>query len=226
MSKIGTLNEKALHASLKEWVSKPGDQSEVKVDGFFIDIVQGDLLIEIQTGSFASIKTKLKKLLRSHRVHLIYPVAREKWIVKLASDGSTQISTRKSPKRGRVEELFDEMVSFPQLLAHPNFSIEVLLTREEELRRFEKNKNWRRKGWRIVERRLLEVVDQVVFEDPKEWLSLLPEGIGEFTAKDLAKKLGLRKRLAQKMAYCLRKAEVIELIGKEGRANLYKVADI
>ena len=216
MSKIGTLNEKALHASLKEWVAQPGDQFEVKVDGFFIDIVQGDLLIEIQTGSFASIKAKLKKLLRSHRVHLVYPVA---------PDGTSQISTRKSPKRGRVEELFGEMVSFPQLLAHPNFSIEVVLTKEEELRQFHKNKNWRRKGWGIVERRLLEVVDQVVFDNPADWLSLLPKDMGEFTVKDMSKKMGLRKRLAQKMAYCLRKADVIDLIGKEGHANLYKVAD-
>ncbi|MCP4143115.1 MAG: hypothetical protein GY755_22985 [Chloroflexi bacterium] len=226
MSKIGTLNEKALHASLKEWYANPEDQIEVKVDGFFIDIVQGDLLIEIQTGNFGAMKRKLKKLLRSHRVRLVYPVAREKWIVKLASYGSTQLSTRKSPKKGRVEELFGEMVSFPELLAHPNFSIEVVLTREEEIRRFEKNKNWRRKGWGIVERRLLEVVDQVLFENPADWLSLLPEGMREFTVKDLSKKLKLRKRLAQKMAYCLRKANVIELIGKEGRAYLYRVVDI
>jgi hypothetical protein len=29
--------------------------------------------------------------------------------------------------------------------------------------------------------------------------------------------------LAQKMAYCLQKGEVIELIGKQGRAKLYRV---
>jgi hypothetical protein len=30
--------------------------------------------------------------------------------------------------------------------------------------------------------------------------------------------------LAQKMAYCLREGNLIELIGKRGRANLYRVA--
>jgi len=223
MSSIGVLNEKPLHASLKNWVAQPEDQVEVKVDGFVIDIVQEDLLVEIQTGSFASIKSKLDKLVRSHRVQLIYPIAQEKWIVKLAKDEGDETTRRKSPKRGRVEELFREMVSFPHLLAHPNFSLTVLMTKEEEVRRYDKNKNWRRKGWRIIERRLLEVAEQITFGEPADWRALLPIGSGEFTAKDLAKAIGISGQLAQKMAYCLRKADVIELVGKQGRAYLYKV---
>ena len=84
MSGIGLLNEKPLHASLKEWYAQPGDQFEVAVDGFVIDIVRDDLLLEIQTGNFASIKSKLTDLARAHRIRLIYPIAQEKWIVKLA----------------------------------------------------------------------------------------------------------------------------------------------
>ena len=224
MSNIGTLNEKPLHASLKEFYAQPDSRFEVSVDGFVIDIVQGDLLIEIQTGNFASIKMKLNKLVCSHRVRLVYPIAHEKWIVKLPKDKDGEITRRKSPKRGRVEELFWEMVSFPHLLSHPNFSITVVMTKEEEVKRFSPNLNWRRRGWGIVERRLLDVVKQVVFNGPVDWLSLLPDGIEKFTTKDLVEKLGIGKQLAQKMAYSLRKAGAIELIGKEGRANLYEVA--
>jgi len=225
MSSIGVLNEKSLHASLKKWVAQPCDQFEVAVDGFVIDIVQGDLLVEIQTGNFASIKSKLKKLVRSHRVRLIYPIAREKWIVKLPKNEGGESTRRKSPKRGRVEELFWEMVSFPQLLENPNFSLEVLMTKEEEIRQYDGKRKWHRKGWGIKERRLLEVVNQILFENPADWLKLLPKGLGEFTAKDLAEKMGIRKQLSQKMAYCLRKANVIELIGKRGRANLYNISE-
>ena len=35
---ISTLNEKPLHAGLKEWYARPGDRIEVPVDGFLIDI--------------------------------------------------------------------------------------------------------------------------------------------------------------------------------------------
>ena len=226
MSNIGTLNEKPLHASLKERYTHAGDQVEVSVDGFVIDIVQGDLLIEIQTGNFASIKSKLSKLTQARRVRLVYPIAYEKWILKLPQEKDGKATRRKSPKRGRVEELFWEMVSFPHLLAHPNFSIEVVLTKEEEVRQFSPNLNWRRKGWGIVERRLLGIVDQIHFEKPADWLSLLPDDIEEFTTKDLVEKLGIRKQLAQKMAYCLRKADVIELVGKRGRSNLYRIAGL
>ena len=195
------------------------------VDGFVIDIVQDDQLLEIQTSRLASIKSKLINLVRAHRVRLIYPIAQEKWIVKLAKDNRGLETRRKSPKRGRVEDLFWEMVSFPQLLADPHFSLEVLLIREEEVRRYRGNRKWRRRGWVIEERRLLGVADRKLFEEPADWRALLPESLGEaFTTRDLAEAMGIRRQLAQKMAYCLRKVRVIELTGKRGRANSYGAA--
>ena len=225
MSGIGLLNEKPLHASLKEWYAQPGDQFEVAVDGFVIDIVRDDLLLEIQTSNLASIKSKLRDLARSHRIRLSYPIAQEKWILKLAKDDSGGITRRKSPKRGRVEELFWEMVSFPQLLANPNFSLEVLMVREEEVRRYEGKRKWHRRGWAIEERRLMGVVGQRLYEEPADWRAFLPEDLVEFTARDLSEAIGIRRQLAQRMVYCLRKVRVIKLISKQGRANLYRVAD-
>jgi hypothetical protein len=122
MSGIGLLNEKPLHASLKKWYAQPGDRFEVAVDGYVIDIVRDDLLLEIQTGNFASIKSKVTNLVRSHQLRLIYPIAQEKWIAKPAKDDSSGVSRRKSPKRGRMEDLFWEMVSLPQLLSNRVFS--------------------------------------------------------------------------------------------------------
>lgn len=153
MSGIGLLNEKPLHASLKKWYAQPGDQFETVIDGFVIDIVRDDMLMEIQTGNLAAIKSKLTNLVRSHLIRLIYPIAQEKWIVKLAKDNRGRETRRKSPKRGRMEDLFWEMVSFPQLLSNRNFSLEVLMIREEEARRYEGKRKWRRRGWVIEERR-------------------------------------------------------------------------
>jgi hypothetical protein len=63
------------------------------------------------------------------------------------------------------------------------------------------------------------------FEEPADWQGFLPEQLGEpFTAKDLAETIGIKRPLAQKMAYCLCKAKVIRLMGKRGRANLYAAA--
>jgi hypothetical protein len=225
MSGIGVLNEKPLHASLKQWYARPGDRFEVAVDGFVIDIVRDDLLIEIQTGNFASIKSKLARLACSHQVRLVYPIVQEKWIVRLASAADRGGGgRRKSPRRGRWEELFREMVSIPQLLSNPNFSLQVLMIKEEETRRFDGRRLSRRKGWVSEGRRLLEVLDQRLFLRAADWLAFLPEALQSFTTRDLAAAIDTRRDLAQKMAYCFAKGNVIECVGRQGRANLYRVA--
>lgn len=196
----------------------------MKLDRFVIDIVRDGLLLEIQTGNFASMRNKLRALVREHRVRLVYPIAREKWIVKLPKDDGDGVIRRKSPKRGRVEDLFWEMVSIPQLLAEPNFSLEVLLINEEETRRHDEKGGWRRRGWVTEERRLLDVVERRLFRGAADMRALLPETIGEsFTTADMAEAMGIRRELAQRMAYCLRQAGVVELTGKRGRSNLYRV---
>ena len=62
---VGVLNEKPLHASLKAWYAQPGDRFEVAVAGSVIDIVRGELLIEIQTRSFSALRRKLESCVAS-----------------------------------------------------------------------------------------------------------------------------------------------------------------
>lgn len=228
---IGTLNEKSLHAALKQWYARPDDLIEVSVDGFTVDIVRGDLLIEIQTRNLSAIKRKLTTLVDQHPVRLVYPVAQDKWIVQRSENGRRvlRFARRKSPRRDTVEHVFDELVSIPQLLAHPNFSLQVVLIQEEEVRRYDGARNpqgafgaWRRKGWVTHERRLLQVVGQRLFETPKDMLALIPTTLPEpFTTTDLAEATGQPLWLAQKMAYCLRAMGAITVVGKRGRGILY-----
>ena len=221
---VGTLGEKPLHAALKRWYSEDGDLVEEPVDGFVIDLVRGGVLIEIQTRGFSSLKRKLHTLLEGHVVCLVHPIPMEKWIVKL-DDAGEAISRRKSPKRGAAIDIFGELVSFPDLIAHPNLTLEVLLTKEDEVRRFDPDRAWRRKGWVVEERRLLEVVERLEIDAPEDLAALLPTEIRpEFTTAQLAGALDCQRRLAQQMAYCLRNAGVIEAIGKEGNAVVYRRA--
>jgi hypothetical protein len=223
---INTYNEKSLHADLKQWYAQPADQLEVPVDGYVIDLVRGDLLVEIQTGSFHPLKRKLAKLAENHPVRLVFPIAQEKWIIRQTEEGA-QPSRRKSPWRGRVEHVFSELVYIPTLLTMENFSLEVLLIREEEVRRFDarKAKAWRRKGWVTDERRLVEVVGRREFHTPRDLADLLPPGLPEtFTARELAKAMGQPVWLAQKMVYCLKKLELISPNGNKGRAIRYSLS--
>lgn len=152
MNQIGTLNEKLLHAALKEWYAGTSTQFEQRVDGFVIDLIQDDLLIELQTRGFSALKRKLVYLVKSHRVCLVHPIANEKWIVKLGEDGQPVGRRRKSPKRGSVIDIFYELVRLPTLMLEPNFSwMFCSLIQEEEIRRFVGRQAWRRRRWKIEE---------------------------------------------------------------------------
>lgn len=212
-----------MHAALKEWYARTGDQLEVPVDGYIVDIVRDGLLIEIQTRHFTSLKSKLMELTAKHPVRLVYPVARAKWIVKLPKhDGGTR-SRRKSPQHGAVEYVFRELVSFPELLNHPNFSLEVVLIHEEEVRRHDGTRAWRRRGWVTEERRLLKVLETHCFVDAAAMAALIPQALEQpFTTAGLASALGKPRWLAQKMAYCLREMGAIDHIGMQGRSYLYR----
>jgi hypothetical protein len=222
---VGTLGEKPLHAALKRWYARDGDLIEEPVDGFVIDLVRDGLLIEIQSRGFSSMKRKLTTLLEDHAIRLVYPIPITKWIVKI-DDAGAEISRRKSPKRGDAINVFEELVSFPELVGHPDFTLEILLIHAEEARRFEPDKAWRRKGWVVEERRLLDVIDSIVVDSPAALASLLPASLPtEFTTADLAEAMGRPRRLAQQMTYCLRGAGVIEMVDKQGNTIVYARTD-
>jgi hypothetical protein len=219
---IGTLNEKPLHEALKRWYAHSGDSFEKEVEGYIVDIVRGDLLIEIQTCNFGAIKRKLEKLIAHHSVRLVYPIPNIKWIVRLADDGTNPISRRKSPKKGVYEHLFDELVSLPKLLMNPNFSIELLLIQEEEVRRYEGERGFRRHGWVTDERRLLQVVEKRLLKTPSDLSSFIPSNLTEpFTTSDFAVAIAKPLRLTQKTVYCLRLMGCITPVGKHSNSILY-----
>jgi len=221
---IATLNEGPLHVALKSWYRQPGDEMEVPMDGLQIDMVRGDLLIEIQTGSLAAMRPKLERLLPNHPVRLVHPVPAITWIVRVEGKDRRERGRRRSPRPGRLEDAFYELVGLRGLLSHPNLSLELLLTHEEEVRELQPGRAWRRKGWVVVERRLVDVVKRLLIRDAIDLRGLVPAGLPRaFTTGQLAEKLGIRRDLAQKMAYCLRESGAIETVGIQGNALRYRI---
>lgn len=218
---IGTLRERSLHAKIKQLYDAPDTEMEVNVDGYVIDVVKGNLLIEIQTRQFSAIKDKLFILMKNHPVRLVYPIAQEKWVVQQNRDGEV-ISRRRSPKKMGIIHIFEELVSIPTFIIHSNFEVEVILTTEEDVRVNDGKGSWKRKGWSSVDRRLVEIVDRKLFSTPKDFLQLIPDTLVEpFTTRTLTEALQVPRRLVQKMTYCMRKMEILKVVGKEGNAHLY-----
>lgn len=230
---IGTLAEKSLHAALKAYYARADDRLECELDGYVIDIlrpVDGGAdpsyqCIEIQTRSLAKMKPKLAALLDRHPVRVVYPIARERYVVRVDQDGAIR-SRRKSPKRGTVYHLFPELVTFPAWVQHPNFSLEVLLIREEEIWVDDGQGSWRRKRWSIYDRRLLDVVQAISLATTAGFAALLPPALPPaFDSKEIADTIHQPRYIAQKMAYCLREMGVLQITGKRGNALLYSRSD-
>lgn len=219
---IGTLNEKRLHAALKEHIAEEGDRFEVRIDRFVVDILRGSLIIEIQTGGTSALRRKLVSLLGHYAVRLVIPLAARKDILRVDAEGAV-ITTRRSPKRQSILDVFSELASLRELLDDPNFSIEVLLIHEEEVRRPRTPRGRWQKDWEIDERRLVEVLDRISFDHPGDFLSAIPPTLSEpFTTADLAGAIARPRRTAQAIAYCLREIGAIAVVDRTQHGFRYR----
>ena len=98
MPTIGTLNEKPLHAALKERYRGPVTAWKSSSTAMSCRTSpHDDMWIEIQTSNVWHIKRKLAVLADHHPVRLVLPMALERWIVKVGPDGESLPGRRKSP---------------------------------------------------------------------------------------------------------------------------------
>ena len=225
MSDFTTLREGSLHAALKARYAStlPGARVEALVEGFVVDVAGAEELIEIQTTSFGSARRKLERLVATHRVVVVHPIAIERWLVLVDADGVV-LRRRRSPKRGLALDLFDELVHIPALVADPAFRVELPLIREEEIRgpipdgaRYRYPREW----WRL-DRRLIDVIETRRIDTPADLLSLLPSGLPDpFTTADIVAASGRSRRLAMRAAYCLERSGAVARLHRRGRYIAY-----
>lgn len=222
MPGIGRLNEWELHEQLKHLYAGTDGRTEQEIDGFVVDVVRGDELVEIQTRGFGRLRRKIEALSPAHPLRLVYPIALETTITKLSLGGEL-LSTRRSPRRGRLEEVFGELTSIADLLPHDGVTVEALLVRAVETRIDDGRGSWRRRGVSIVARQLGSVVSAHELREAADYLALLPSELGHsFTNRDLIAAGGLRYRTAQPMTSALRKMGLLRVAEPRGRERVYE----
>ena len=154
---------------------------------------------------------------------LVHPIARDRYIVKPTADGKGVMSRRMSPKHGSVFAIFAALTSIPRLLAHPNLTLEVVITVEEEVRVPDERRNRRRGGWTAVDRHLVEIVQIHRIEHMADLFAMLDAQLPlQFTTADLANSMGSSRRLGQQAAFCFREAGMSGICGKDGNALVYR----
>jgi len=219
--------ETTLHRQLKALYAGPEARVEERLEGFRIDAVRSGQLVEIQHGSLGAIRDKIARLLKSHAVLVVKPLVVRKTLVKLSKRGGRELSRRQSPKQGSLLSLFDELVYFTRVFPHDNLTLETPLVEIEE-RRYPghgRRRRWRRDDHVAEDQRLLAVQAVHRFRTTSDLLALLPPDLPpEFHTGHLAEQLGIRRWIAQRIAYCLRKTGAAEICGKCGNALVYRRA--
>ena len=219
--------ETSLHRQLKALYAGPEARVEERVDGFRIDAIRDGELIEIQHGSLAAIRTKIARLLARHHVRIVKPLIARKQIIRLARRGGKEVARRLSPKQGCPLDLFDELVYFTRVFPHPRLTLEAALIEVEEWRYpgHGRRRRWRRNDHVVEDQRLVAVVGVQRFQSAADLLDLLPAALPHpFHTGHLAESLGIRRWIAQRIAYCLRQTGAANVCGKIGNALVYERA--
>jgi len=216
--------ESTLHRQLKSLYGGSAEDLEVQVDGYRIDAVVRGRLFEIQQASLSALRDKVRTLLERHRVVVVKPLVSRKYLIRRDQPDGEIVSARYSPTRENLFHLFEDLVHFVTVFPHPNLTLEVVLTEQEEHRVTRVRRRRRGPDFRVADRLLVDVVSTTKLKTAADLRRLLPASLPvHFTTGDLALHAQIPRWLAQKTAYCLRKTGAITVEGKQGNAWLYGI---
>lgn len=220
---IGTLQEKILHAILKRAYQEDDHNHEIKLNGYVVDIFTENNVIEIQTRQFNKLRNKLIALLPEYPVTIVYPIPYIKylsWIDPLTGESTKQ---RKSPKQGTLYDSVNELYKIKMFLTHPGLSIHIVFIDLLEYRLLNGWSDDKKKGsWRN-DRIPLQYRHTIELHNQLDYQQFLPIELNEtFTSKEFMKISKTSKRITQVTLNILQSVNVIEVIGKQGRLNLYQ----
>ncbi len=219
--------ETSLHRELKEHYAGVDGVLECQVGRYRIDAVRDGVLYEIQHSGLGAIRRKVEALIRDHVVVVVKPIIARKRIVTRPRKGDEPKSKRWSPKRGSALDIFEELVHFVSLFPHKHLRLETPLVEIEEWRYpGSGRRRWKSKRDFVIEdQRMLSILETQTYRTATDLLN----GCGtevprEFDTEELANALSVKRRLAQKIAYCLSRAGATKACGKRGNSVVYRAA--
>jgi hypothetical protein len=206
---------------MKSYIEPDISCHEIKVGNYIVDIMRDGEIIEIQSRHFYKLKNKLSKLLETNRVTVVYPVVRQKWILRIDSESGEIMSRRKSPKTGRICHILTELYGIRDLLDNNDLSFAVVRLDAEECRSKERDSG---------ECSPTSWLDTTTFGGTRErGLGRVLQSDsrfealeGSFTAAEFSRVSGIPARHVHKAIKVLSESGVIRCVGKEGRRFLWQ----
>ena len=217
--------ETTLHRQLKTLYADDPDREEVRVGRYRIDAVRGEQLVEVQCASLSAIRAKVRDLSATRDLLLVKPVLSRRTIVR-RTPGGREISRRKSPARGDLWALFQELVHLRTAFPHANLTLEIPFCEVEDVRGPRpKNGFTRQRRDKTTDRSLVRVERTVTLRTAADLAALMPSDCPDpFDTAELAAAAGVPRWLAQKAAYCFAYAGAAEAVDKRRNAVVYRRA--
>lgn len=241
---IGTLGEKQMHAALKRFICPDVSCHEIKIDGsagcvareseggkraksrrFVADILNGNTVYEIQTGSFAPLKSKIQWILdnTTYNIALIHPIAETTWVSVIDGKTGNIGKRKKSPLHERLIDITPELYFLTDFIPSPRFSLIIFVVEAEQYKKnIQKDPN-KRPRYKKYERIPLSLLSAAFFRDLEDYKIFIPDDLPErFTVKQYSLKAGIYGIDAYSAVKNLCAIGLLEPDGNIGRAAAYK----
>lgn len=221
---IGTLQEKNIHAILKNYYAPNPLAQEQRIEGFVADIFQNGKIIEIQSRNFNTMRKKLDTFLPLYDVTIVYPIAATKWVNWIDEETGEVTSRRKSPKKGNLYTIIPELYRIKTFLGHPNLHFILTFMDIEEYRLLNGWNHTKKRGSTRHDGIPTQLINEVQISTIQDFTCFLPDTLpNAFTSKDLQKTTKISVSHASTCLHILHHIGLIERIGKQGRAYLYRL---
>ncbi len=221
---IGTLSEKTIHAVIKLYTEPDEDRHEIPIGTHVADIYSDEMIYEIQTQNFKRLREKLDEFLPCYSVTIVHPIIRKKKIFWIDPDtGEMTIPKRSTPRKGSFESGVEEIYGIRDYIGNPHLKVRLILIDADEFRLKDGYGKDNKKYGKWIDKVPTDIIDEKEFERPEDYLQFLPDNIPEeFTVKD-AVACGMKSEYASLIIGFLFRINVIDKIGKRGRAYLYRL---
>ena len=212
---IGRVSEKRLHRIIKSYVSCDPSSHETPVGRYIADALWDGEIFEIQTKAFTRLAPKLEYYLKEtpYRINVIYPVIRNRRLIRIDPETGEILRNKTSPKHGRSADLLPELFYLRHLLPNERIKIKLMFIDAEEYR-YSERVRYRRSGVYDSELFPVSLVDIEEYSSPDDFLRFIPSDRDSFTAAEYSKfiKLTGRRLYAALALLCS-----LGLLRKEGK---------
>ncbi len=216
---IGTLNEKAVHHTLKCYYCDEADH-EAKIGDFYADAAGENGIYEVQSANFSYLAKKLPQMLSVSHVTVIYPFGRITHNNSINEQTGEVMSVTKRTENS-YSKLFLELYRLKAFITNPNLTIIISFLELDKKTFYKDERKLRRRGMK-KEKIPVKLLGEVRLDCAEDYKFFLPEGLPEHFTKAELQKL-LRSTDASLMLSVLEFTGTVRRVGKKGNSIIYKI---